>query len=146
MPGRMGAAMICKRGGTDGSEHCKSDPVRHSLPGALASTVLALACSAPVAFAQTKTAEPTAVLFEDVRVFDGKGDRLSSASNVVSIASRTFSPCDDGADISAQCISARECGGSVLRRARQGVYELIVAPLKVVAGSDAPTRFFARCE
>jgi len=55
--------------------------VRHSLSAALASTVLALACSAPVAFAQT--AEPTAVLFENVRVFDGKSDRLSSASNVL---------------------------------------------------------------
>ena len=65
------------------SEQRKSDPVRHSLPGALAGTVLALACSASLALAQTETTKPTAVLFENVRVFDGKSDRLSSASNVL---------------------------------------------------------------
>jgi len=40
-----------------------------------------LACPGSVAFAQAPA--PTAVLFENVRVFDGTSDRLSSASNVL---------------------------------------------------------------
>ncbi len=55
--------------------------MRHSVPSALTGTLLALACSVSVAFAQA--AEPTAVLFQNVRVFDGNSDRLSSVSNVL---------------------------------------------------------------
>ena len=55
--------------------------MRHDIPGALASASLALACSASVALAQA--ADSAAVLFANVRVFDGKTHRLSSASNVL---------------------------------------------------------------
>lgn len=55
--------------------------MQRSCPIALATTALALTCFASVALAQT--AEPEAVLFENVRVFDGTSDRLSAASNVL---------------------------------------------------------------
>jgi imidazolonepropionase-like amidohydrolase len=58
--------------------------MRYSVPSAFTGVLVALACSVSVAFAQTP--EPTAVLFENVRVFDGKSDRLSSASNVLVVA------------------------------------------------------------
>jgi hypothetical protein len=48
----------------------------------LLSAVLVLGCcSVSVALAQD--AQPSAVLFENVRVFDGKSERLSPPSNVL---------------------------------------------------------------
>jgi imidazolonepropionase-like amidohydrolase len=46
---------------------------------------LAFACSAALQ-AQTTTPAPTAVLIENVRIFDGKGDALSAPSNVLVVA------------------------------------------------------------
>ena len=43
--------------------------------------LLVVACAAPAAHAQE--AAPAAVLFENVRVFDGTSDRLSAPSNVL---------------------------------------------------------------
>jgi imidazolonepropionase-like amidohydrolase len=45
--------------------------------------VAACGVAAAVVLAQAPQAQPTAVIFENVRVFDGKTDRLSGPSNVL---------------------------------------------------------------
>jgi len=50
--------------------------------GSLLKVLLAVGCLTP-AVVQSQDARPTAVLFENVRIFDGKGSTLSAPSNVL---------------------------------------------------------------